>query len=169
MRIAAGAAILILAAGISACSSGPDRRYLDTRVGAQLELPPDLADADVGSRFELPAAFTTGEGESRGQVPVLARVESLRLAGSSEFYWLEVEAPVNNLYRLVKDFWAAEGYRLIVDEPVIGPRGSDFRVEPGALRNAATGLELLFYDESVETVEDDERLASARLVARRPL
>lgn len=58
---------------------------------------------------------------------------------------------------------------LVVDEPVIGPRGSEFRLEPGALRAAAGGLELLFYDESIETVEDGERLASARLVARRPL
>lgn len=57
---------------------------------------------------------------------------------------------------------------LVSDEPVIGPQGSDFRVAPGALREAAGGLEILLYEEAVETVEDDERLASARLVARRP-
>ena len=54
------------------------------------------------------------------------------------------------------------------DEAVIGPDGNRFRVAPGALRDAARGLEILFYDEAVETVEDGERLASARLVARRP-
>ncbi len=55
------------------------------------------------------------------------------------------------------------------DEPVIGPRGNDFRVAPGALRDAAAGLEILFYDESVETVEDGKRLASACRVARRSI
>lgn len=57
---------------------------------------------------------------------------------------------------------------LVSDEPVIGPRGSDFRVAPGALRDAAAGLQLLLYEESVDTVEDGDRLASARLVACRP-
>ena len=35
-------------------------------------------------------------------------------------YWLSVEEPVENLYQQVKNFWAFEGYGLIVDEPVIG-------------------------------------------------
>lgn len=57
---------------------------------------------------------------------------------------------------------------MLSDEPVIGPQTSDFRVAPGALREAAGGLDILLYEEATETVEDGERLASARLVARRP-
>lgn len=57
---------------------------------------------------------------------------------------------------------------LVSDEPVIGPQSSDFRVAAGALRGAAGALDILHYEEGVETVEDDERLASAQLVARRP-
>ena len=56
---------------------------------------------------------------------------------------------------------------LITGEDVIGPRGNDFRVTPGGLHEAIVGLEVLFYDESVETVEQGDRLASARVVARR--
>ena len=78
-----------------------------------------------------------------------------------------------DLVARLRDCLAPGGYllsqqHLVSDEPVIGPRGGDFRVAPGALRAAAGGLEILLYGEGVETVEDDERLASARLVARRP-
>ena len=58
---------------------------------------------------------------------------------------------------------------LITDQAVIGPRTDDYRVAPGALRKAVAGLELLLYEESVETGEEDgERVASARVVARKP-
>ena len=56
----------------------------------------------------------------RNKVPVLAKVDTLQLQGSGDFYWLSVEEPVENLYQQVKNFWALEGYGLIVDEPVIG-------------------------------------------------
>lgn len=57
---------------------------------------------------------------------------------------------------------------LITDQAVIGPRADDYRVAPGALRNAVAGLELLLYEESIETGQDDgERVASARVVARK--
>lgn len=56
---------------------------------------------------------------------------------------------------------------LIADEEVIGPTSTDFRVAPGTLRAAASGLEVLLYDESVDTGPEGERIASARLVARK--
>jgi outer membrane protein assembly factor BamC len=56
----------------------------------------------------------------RDKVPVLAKVDTLQLQGSGDFYWLSVEEPVANLYQQVKNFWALEGYGLVVDEPVIG-------------------------------------------------
>ncbi len=57
---------------------------------------------------------------------------------------------------------------LLTDEEVIGPTSDDYRIAPGALRQAVSGLELLLYEESIETGEDDgERVASARVVARK--
>lgn len=55
---------------------------------------------------------------------------------------------------------------LIVDEKVIGPNSTDFRVAPGTLRAAVSGLEILLYEESVDTSPEGERIASARLVAK---
>ena len=57
---------------------------------------------------------------------------------------------------------------LITDEDVIGPSSDDYRVAPGALREAVAGLEVLLYQESIEIGEDDgEPVASARVVARK--
>ena len=51
------------------------------------------------------------------------------------------------------------------DAEVIGPGNPDFRVAPGALRNALSSLELLLYEESVEPIPEGGQIASARAVA----
>jgi len=76
------------------------------------------------------------------------------------------------LVKQLCDCLAPGGYliceeHLITAEDVIGPTSDDYRVAPGALRAAVSGLEVLLYQESIETGEDDgERVASARVVAR---
>jgi len=55
---------------------------------------------------------------------------------------------------------------LITNQEVIGPASRDYRVAPGELRKAVSGLDILLYEESVETGEDGERVASARVVAK---
>ena len=120
MKITGPVALSLLAALIAGCSSDLDRRYLDASLGERLELPPDLIQADSDSNFELPSTISADGNATPGQRPVLARVESLQLQGSRDLYWLEVEQPVGDLYRMIKSFWASEGYRLIVDEPAIG-------------------------------------------------
>ncbi len=54
---------------------------------------------------------------------------------------------------------------LVTDQQVIGPGNRAFRVAPGALRGAVSGLEILHYEESIEPTPEGERVASARLVA----
>jgi outer membrane protein assembly factor BamC len=114
-------ALLILALTLIACeASNTGQRYLDVSLGRPLEVPPDLAKFETESNFDLPEGFSGDDKEVRDKVPVLAKVDTLQLQGSGDFYWLSVEEPVENLYQLVKNFWAIEGYGLIVDEPVIG-------------------------------------------------
>ncbi|MCP4390830.1 MAG: hypothetical protein GY802_21215, partial [Gammaproteobacteria bacterium] len=120
MKLRHVTALLVLSIVIYGCQNDLDTRYLDASVGGRLELPPDLIQYESESGFELPESFSGDDEGVRNKVPVLARVESLRVEGSEDLYWLSVEEPVDNLYQLVKNFWAAEGYRLIVDEPVIG-------------------------------------------------
>jgi len=55
------------------------------------------------------------------------------------------------------------------EQEVIGPGNDNFRVAPGALRAAVSSLDLLLYEESVEAIPEGGQLASARVVATRPL
>lgn len=66
------------------------------------------------------------------------------------------------------DCLATGGYllceeHLITDQDVIGPTSSNYRVAPGALREAVSGLNVLLYEEIIENGSDDERVASARV------
>ena len=56
---------------------------------------------------------------------------------------------------------------LVSDQETVGPKNDSYRVKPGALAKAVSGLEILFYDESVEIDSEAERVASARVVAKR--
>lgn len=56
---------------------------------------------------------------------------------------------------------------LATDADVIGPRGSRFRVEPGALADAADGLRVCQCEELLSTDPDGRPVALARLVACR--
>lgn len=55
---------------------------------------------------------------------------------------------------------------LQTDAEVAGPGNRNFRVPPGALREAVNGLEVLLDDESIRENAEGEAMASARIVAR---
>jgi tellurite methyltransferase len=55
---------------------------------------------------------------------------------------------------------------LITDQEVIGPSSLNFRVVPGDLREAVSGLDILFYEESIEKNTEGDQVASARVVAK---
>ena len=112
--------LLALAYLLTACGGSLDKRYLNATLAENLVIPPDLTEVEVESRFELPASFSGDDPSDRNRIPVLAKVNSLQLEHQSGLYWLSVDEPVDNLYQLVKEFWATEGYQLVVDEPVIG-------------------------------------------------
>ena len=55
---------------------------------------------------------------------------------------------------------------LQTDAEVSGPDNRNFRVPPGALRNAVNRLEILFDEESIRPNAEGEAMASAKIVAR---
>lgn len=156
MRIIRGAmALCVTVALFTGCQSELDMRYLDTSVGGRLELPPDLTEHEAESSFALPEVFAGDDASARNQIPVLTRVESLRLEGSQDLYWLSVEEPVDNLYQLVKNFWASEGYRLTKDEPVIGIMETEWVFkEVGAREDKGNWLERLFSGDDLSAIQD---------------
>ena len=121
MKLLVVALLTIGAMNLAACGgSSADLQYLDSRVMPDLEVPPDLTMDVVDSKFELPAVFSGDGAGTENSIPVLASVDSVKLEGHSDFYWLSIDESVDNLYQLVKDFWAPEGFTLAMDEPVIG-------------------------------------------------
>ena len=150
---------VLLVIFLTACgSSGSDRHYSDTTLGKPLEMPPDLSRFEGESSFDLPAGISGDSESSPDKVPVLARVESLQLQGSPGFYWLSVDEPVENLYQLVKNFWAFEGFGLTVDEPVIGIMETEWIYkEEGALPKNNSWWDSLFATEDLSASQDQFR------------
>ena len=148
---------------LAACSSGPDLEYLGTRSSENLEIPPDLTLAALSEKFVLPENFSSGTGEFKGKIPILARVDSLRLEGSADFYWLAVDGPVDNLYEQVKGFWATEGYVLVVDEPVIGIMQTKWLLtEVGYSKDNESFLDSLFASDDLSATQDQYRTRIAK-------
>ncbi len=70
------------------------------------------------------------------------------------------------------DYLAPGGYllceeHLITDLEVIGPTSLNYRVAPGDLREAVSGVDVLLYQESIETNSEGDQVASARVVAKK--
>ena len=58
---------------------------------------------------------------------------------------------------------------LITSQEVIGPTSPNYRVAPGVLREAVSGLDVLLYEESIEMNSEGEQVASARVVVKKQL
>jgi len=158
MKFYRAGSFLVLLALLVACNTGPDKRYLDVLPGSNLELPPDLSELEEESEFELPVGFSGAESTAKDKVPVLARVDSLQLEGSGDLYWLTVEEPVDNLYQLVKNFWFSEGYRLMVDEPVIGIMQTEWLLtEQGPSDEGGSWFSSLFSGDDLTASQDQYR------------
>ncbi len=124
-------------------------------------------------------------------------VEGLRLAAQNaarlglDINWIEHDLdepyPFSADYDLILVMWfvnlelisrlcsclAPGGYllceeHLLTDQEVIGPSDSAFRVAPGELCSAVSGLEIVQYEEAITANTDGDKVASARVVARRP-
>jgi hypothetical protein len=73
---------------------------------------------------------------------------------------------------LDKCYLAPGGYllceeHLITDLEVIGPTSLNYRVAPGDLREAVSAVDVLLYQESIETNSEGDQVASARVVAKK--
>jgi outer membrane protein assembly factor BamC len=155
MKIARISVLALLAVLVTACETINDYRYADSSVGQSLELPPDLAGVQVESKFELPAAISGDDETAKDKIPVLAKVQSVQLEGSGDLYWLQVDESVDNLYQIVKNFWASEGYRLNVDEPVIGVMQTEWIYKSeGGEEESSSWLGDLFTTEELSATQD---------------
>jgi len=123
MKLPVSILAVLTVLNLLACSSSPDELYGSSSVQPDLEIPPDLTVENSDTRLELPSAVSAGGRGITGtgtEIPVLANIQSIKLEGYADFYWLSVDGPVDDIYQLVKSFWASEGFKMKMDEPVIG-------------------------------------------------
>jgi outer membrane protein assembly factor BamC len=148
-----------------ACSSSSDPDYFNSQVLPNLEVPPDLTQASTDKSFELPAAISSS-GDSAGESkekPVLAKVDSIKLEGHTDFYWLSVDTPPENIYQLVKNFWFSEGFTLVLDEPLIGVMQTEWIYnKEGTNDKDASFLNKLFAQNDLSASQDQFKTRIAR-------
>ena len=113
------------------CSSDPatELNYRDSEITPTLELPPDLISRSSDSNLTLPGS-KVGTDENRGRYvetgnlniesKTLPTFKGMRIEGEGDFHWLVVDAPAQEVYPMVREFWADQGFVLIQDEPVTG-------------------------------------------------
>jgi len=148
-------ALLMLAVCLVACSKSLDRRYLDAELNKPLEMPPDLVPSQTQSNFDLPNAFSGDKTSAGGRSAVLAQVDSVKLSGSYNFYWLDIELPADVAYQLAKNFWASEGYGLVVDEPIVGIMQTEWIYrEEGGEKRAESWWKSLFSSADLAAAQD---------------
>jgi outer membrane protein assembly factor BamC len=123
MKFPASILVVLTALNLAACSSSSDELYGNSRVQPDLEIPPDLTVESSDTKLEPPSAVSAGNkgiAATGKKNPVLPEMQSIKLEGYADFYWLSVDGPVDDIYQLVKNFWASEGFKMKMDEPVIG-------------------------------------------------
>jgi outer membrane protein assembly factor BamC len=142
------------------CSSTQDLRYLESRAAEKLEVPPDLTVTNFGVETKLPSNFSSDADDSKplNGVPVLLKVDSVQLEGRADFYWLSVDEPVDNLFQLVKSFWASEGFKIALDEPAIGLLETDWVYQKeGADKPDVSFLVKLFSTDDLSATQNQFR------------
>ena len=127
--LAAVAALLVL----TACSTfwpAKEADYKQSRQEESLELPPDLRSGEVEDSMVIPSAtLSEFETESRdtesrdtdpSQTGVLPRAEGIRVRQDAQQRWLVVQAPPEQVWPRVRDFWVQNGFQLTVEDPRVG-------------------------------------------------
>jgi outer membrane protein assembly factor BamC len=165
MKLKATILVVLTTASLIACSSSSDLDYFDSQVLPDLEVPPDLTQLDTDQSFALPTAISSS-GNSAGEsskIPVLANVDSIKLEGYADFYWLSVDHPPENVYQLVKNFWSSEGFILVIDEPVIGVMQTEWVYnKEGTGDEDASFLSRFFEQDELSASQDQFKTRIAR-------
>ena len=124
-RIALGTTVLAL----TACSSGPSSRidYKEARSLPTLEMPPDMSAPRELDSVRLPAGVQAPQLATPGTAAtttagraVLPVAEGMRIERDHSSRWLVVDAPADQLWPRLRDFWNGLGLALRRDDPHLG-------------------------------------------------
>ena len=118
--------LLLLIAGITACSSDGEERpeYLDSSSVQSLEIPPKLSQIENRKELEIPQPSVKALQALRQRDDVEGSVApiftGLRLKSEAGMSWLEIDELAEQLWPVLQDFLAHEGIKVYRNEPLLG-------------------------------------------------
>jgi len=140
--------LLVLIGLLSACSSSgglfstDDKSYRSQQAGTvdNLEIPPDLSSSAIQDAMEIPGGASASYSEYRTRQQGEGGVGGSRLAGSQvlpefpgiEYHrdgdqrWLLIDAPPDQVWPKVVEFWRKNGLLLVQQDPTIGVMTTDW-------------------------------------------
>lgn len=138
-------AVLLLSAGCSKSVDSllPDRRpdYRQSTVSQPLEIPPDLTASTIDDTLLVPEISPSGSAslsaytkERSGTVAqpnqaaaaVLPAQTGIAMQQDGQQRWLVIDAPADQVWPKVRDFWISSGFNLKRDDPTIGIMETDW-------------------------------------------
>lgn len=150
---------LIVALGLTACSSGslrdtlPDRRpdYRQSSVGRNIEVPPDLSGTSLNDQLSVsdfnPAAVASYsdyndariQRDDRGFIEVLPALYGVQVyEPAGQLPYMIIDTDASTAWQVVRKYWAYNGIRLKVDDPSIGVMETDWLENVGDM--PSTGI-----------------------------
>jgi outer membrane protein assembly factor BamC len=126
----AGAICLLLLAGLTGCDSIPfvnnTADYKASGRARPLEVPPDLTASPASDAYSIPGSTSyssysqTQDEQEPGVEKVLATPEGVRLERAGGQRWLVVNAPVEKIWPVIREFWTDMGFAVRVENAQVG-------------------------------------------------
>lgn len=121
---------LVLLTSLAGCDSIPfinnTSDYKAANRTKPLEVPPDLTASPVSDAYSIPGStsFSTysqaQENQEAAVEKVLASPEGVRLEKAGAQRWLVVNAPVEKIWPVIRDFWTDMGFAVRVENAQLG-------------------------------------------------
>jgi len=135
------ATLIVLAVAASGCSifDGKKLDYKSAGKAPSLEAPPDLVMPAGDNRFAVPdivprgaASFSSydreraGKPQLAGAQALLPKVDKVAIERAGGQRWLVVQAPAEEVWPVVKDFWQELGFIMSLESPEAGLLETDW-------------------------------------------
>jgi outer membrane protein assembly factor BamC len=119
---------------------GSEPKYKSSKRTPPLEIPPDLSSASIGDSYPVPESPEDGSttyseyanGGNRTvsiQNSVLPQLDNVRIERSGGERWLVVNAPPEQVWPRVRDFWLEQGFLIQKEDPSVGIMETDWAEE----------------------------------------
>lgn len=141
-RVLGARALLLACVLVAGCTGAFEGKKIDYKSAGKLpplEVPPDLATPTPGTRYTVPDSApgerrTFSEYQQQGKAAagggvagaVLPATDRVRMERAGLQRWLVVEAPPDQVWPLVRDFWQENGFLIKSEEPEIGYMETDW-------------------------------------------